>query len=139
MADPDDPWRTVVLVGSTSLSVLCGKLLLDHFTIKLVVTEDEQTRCWAAGAGLATCTYPAFLKLFLHADVLLSVVNDHILKAEVLSRFRVALNFHDAPLPAYAGLHATSRAMVNREAEHGISWHIVDSGIDTGAVVAQPR
>ena len=28
-------------------------------------------------------------------------------------------------------------AIINGESQHGVTWHYVDEGIDTGAIVAQ--
>ncbi len=71
-------------------------------------------------------------------DVLLSIINCHILDATTLSRPRIAaVNYHNAPLPAYAGLWATTLAVLNGEATHGVTWHLMERGIDTGAILAQ--
>lgn len=50
------------------------------------------------------------------------------------------LNLHSGILPDYRGVMATFWAMLNREASIGSTLHrIVDSGIDTGPVVAISR
>ena len=49
------------------------------------------------------------------------------------------INFHDGPLPRYAGLHVTSWALLNQEREHGVSWHVMEVGVDTGDVLAESR
>ena len=50
-----------------------------------------------------------------------------------------AVNFHDGPLPAYAGLNAPVWAILNREATHGITWHLIEGGIEElpGPLAAQ--
>ena len=50
---------------------------------------------------------------------------------------RMAINFHDAPLPRYGGIHATSWAIMNREQTHGITWHVMAPKIDAGGVLKQ--
>ncbi|MBY0463081.1 MAG: amino acid adenylation domain-containing protein, partial [Alphaproteobacteria bacterium] len=47
------------------------------------------------------------------------------------------INYHDAPLPRYAGVHATSWAILNNESTHAISWHIMNSSVDTGNILKQ--
>ena len=47
----------------------------------------------------------------------------------------VAVNFHDGPLPAYAGLNVTSWALLNDQREHAVTWHLIGPGIDDGDVV----
>ncbi|WP_461044780.1 amino acid adenylation domain-containing protein [Spirosoma harenae] len=73
-------------------------------------------------------------------DYLFSISNGYILPEEILRlpRFH-AINYHDGPLPTYAGVHATFWALVNGEKTHGVTWHIVDKGIDTGAILTQKR
>ncbi|WP_354426020.1 formyltransferase family protein [Mesorhizobium abyssinicae] len=46
-------------------------------------------------------------------------------------------NYHDGPLPRYAGTHATSWALLAQETEHAITWHRIDDGVDTGDVAVQ--
>src|SRR5690606_12696997 len=48
-----------------------------------------------------------------------------------------AVNFHDGPLPAYAGLNAPAWALINGETTYGISWHEITPGVDEGDVLVQ--
>mgnify|MGYP003681959118 CR=1 FL=1 len=48
-----------------------------------------------------------------------------------------AVNFHDGPLPRYAGLNAPVWAQINGEQAHGITWHMIEAGIDEGDILAQ--
>src|SRR5204863_115568 len=50
---------------------------------------------------------------------------------------RCAINFHDSVLPAYAGLNATSWAIMAGETRHGISWHEMTAEIDGGRILRQ--
>lgn len=47
------------------------------------------------------------------------------------------INFHNGPLPLYAGLNIPTWAIWNGERFHGVTWHFVDAGIDTGDIIAQ--
>ncbi len=49
------------------------------------------------------------------------------------------INIHPALLPAYPGVNAITRAFADRIAETGCTVHYVDSGVDTGPVIAQSR
>jgi phosphoribosylglycinamide formyltransferase-1 len=52
----------------------------------------------------------------------------------------IFINIHTGITPQYRGLHGAYWALVNREPENcGVSIHIVDAGVDTGAVIAQVR
>lgn len=72
-------------------------------------------------------------------DFLFSIVNSEILSKEVLAlpRYKV-INYHNSPLPKYAGLHATSWAILNGETQHAISWHQMGELIDAGDILKQP-
>ena len=52
---------------------------------------------------------------------------------------RAAINFHDSPLPKYAGLQATSWAIQNQETEFGVTWHQMLDKIDAGAIFKQVK
>ncbi|MFV0499722.1 MAG: phosphoribosylglycinamide formyltransferase [Bacilli bacterium] len=46
------------------------------------------------------------------------------------------INIHPSKLPNYRGLNAVERAFSNNDKEIGVSVHFVDSGVDTGNVIA---
>ena len=60
----------------------------------------------------------------------------HLLTAGFLERFPV-LNVHPSLLPAFPGVRAVENALAAGVPETGVTVHFVDSGIDTGAVIAQ--
>jgi phosphoribosylglycinamide formyltransferase-1 len=62
----------------------------------------------------------------------------HLLRPAFLGRFpgRV-VNVHPALLPAFPGAHAVEDALAAGVAETGATVHLVDEGVDTGAVLRQ--
>ena len=137
-----DPPRTCVLVGDGNLLIQSGQLLRDAgLLIGGVISDDPSVVRWAGALGLRTTGHGPELIDWLHRlphDYLFSIFNLRILAPEVIRAPRIAaLNYHDALLPRYAGLHATSWALINGEKTHGITWHLMDAGIDTGAIVTQ--
>lgn len=62
----------------------------------------------------------------------------HLLRPGFLSRFpgRV-VNVHPALLPAFPGAHAVEDALAAGASETGATVHLVDDGVDTGAVLRQ--
>jgi phosphoribosylglycinamide formyltransferase-1 len=62
----------------------------------------------------------------------------HLLRPVFLDRFpdRV-VNVHPALLPAFPGAHAVADALAAGVTETGATVHLVDEGVDTGAVLRQ--
>ena len=61
-----------------------------------------------------------------------------LLPPELLALPRqLAINFHDGPLPRYAGLNATCWALLNGESEHAVTWHVIEDKADTGDILVQ--
>ncbi len=129
-----------VLTGTTSLLLQCGDLLLEagHVIVALASTEPE-ARLWARERGIDAIERVAELKALLAGrsfDYLFSIVNAEILPVDVLALpERGAINYHDGPLPRYAGSHATTWAILAGEAQHGIVWHEMTPRVDAGAIL----
>lgn len=49
------------------------------------------------------------------------------------------INLHPAWLPEYPGLHSIERAFNDRKKQTGVTVHYIDSGLDTGPIIAQRR
>jgi methionyl-tRNA formyltransferase len=74
-------------------------------------------------------------------DVIVTIRYGAILRPAAIAvpRYGV-LNLHSGLLPAYRGVLATFRALMNDDAEIGCTLHhIVDASIDTGDIIAQAR
>ena len=68
--------------------------------------------------------------------LLISAYNLYIFKDETVDNNTI-INYHNALLPWHRGVMATVWAVWAGDSEAGMSWHIVDRGIDTGAVLVQ--
>ena len=76
--------------------------------------------------------------LTIPCDVLLSVVNLKKIPIAVIRHPRTAtINFHDSILPINAGVFAPQNSVARGEQMFGVTWHIVEEGFDTGAIVEQ--
>ncbi|WP_354259612.1 formyltransferase family protein, partial [Bradyrhizobium sp. F1.13.3] len=109
--------------------------------IRVALCADATFANWAARANIPCVVSVEELAALLKAEPvewIFSVANPFVLPPEVFGRARQgAFNYHDGPLPRYAGTHATSWALLARETEHGITWHRIDHGVDTGELVVQ--
>jgi len=74
-------------------------------------------------------------------DLVLSIRYGGILREEAIAISRQGvLNLHSGLLPDYRGVMATFYAMLNGEAEVGMTLHYIrDAGIDTGDIVGTTR
>lgn len=130
-----------LILGETTLPIRCADMLLDAgHRIVGIVSPDRLVLDWAGTHRIAHAG-PSNLLTFcrdLEFDLLLSIVNYSIVPPALLARARcVAINYHDALLPRYAGVYATSWAIMNRETTHGISWHVMTERVDAGDLLKQ--
>ncbi|MFM2311134.1 MAG: hypothetical protein RLZZ04_410 [Cyanobacteriota bacterium] len=132
-----------LLIGTGSLLIECAEILIrNNHRIIGIVSADQAIASWAEKNNLVHCkNLQQFKQLFAQAafDYLFSIVNPTILEPEILNLADLAINYHDALLPAYAGLNATSWAIINGEKYHGITWHKINQGIDTGKILKQVK
>ncbi|MFN4155681.1 MAG: MupA/Atu3671 family FMN-dependent luciferase-like monooxygenase [Paracoccaceae bacterium] len=133
---------SALLIGNESLTQACGAAWLARgHRLAAVVTRDAGVRAWALAQGLRLEVPGAGLEARLagvSCDWLLSVANLSLVPAGVRGMaVRGAVNFHDGPLPRYAGLNAPVWALLAGEARHGITWHLMTDGVDEGDILEQ--
>ena len=62
----------------------------------------------------------------------------HLLTPSFLDRFpNAVVNVHPSLLPSFPGAHAVEEQLAAGVAESGATVHLVDEGVDSGAVLAQ--
>ncbi|MFC6638684.1 LLM class flavin-dependent oxidoreductase [Sulfitobacter sp. JBTF-M27] len=131
---------TVVLMGDESLTIACGDMIrAGGHNVVAVVSRDDTVRDWAEGQGIAVHSDPRqLLSTAVHVDWLLSIANLRMIPDDVLALpAKGAINFHDGPLPRYAGLNTPAWAIINGERTHGVSWHVIEGGVDEGDLLEQ--
>lgn len=134
-----------VIVGDDQLSIMCAETLLAR-NQKIVAFISNFTPAiqWANHKKIPSYPDPdiflANLTANIRVDFLFSIINHHKLSATFIhSATQLAINYHDALLPKYAGVHATSWALLNEETEHGITWHSMADKVDTGDILLQEK
>ena len=75
------------------------------------------------------------------APAVVVVIGTRVIKAATLACISAPIiNYHAGINPRYRGQHGYYWALSERDPEHaGVTVHLVDSGIDTGAVLLQAR
>lgn len=136
-----NPFRCYVM-GAESLLVQCSERLLDDgHKILGVITADADIANWADGRELPVIAPGKDLASRLGNDPFewfFSIANLSIIPDDVLALpTEGAINFHDGPLPRYAGLNAPSWAIAAGERTHGVTWHLIEGGVDEGDILEQ--
>jgi len=129
-------------IGDDNLTLQCAEIVLkNEHKILGIISKSSKIASWCASNSVP---YINGIKEFENKhqqpfDYLFSIVNSEILSSELLKRpSKYAINYHNSPLPKYAGLYATTWAILNNETRHAISWHIMDEVVDAGAILKQP-
>jgi phosphoribosylglycinamide formyltransferase-1 len=151
-----EPLRTAVLVSGagTNLQALIDTVHHEEVEIVAVASSRRGVEALqrAEAAGIATAVfarseYPdrvardlALADWLDAAGARLIVLAGYmeLLSEEFLDRFRDAvINVHPSLLPAFPGLHAVEQAIAYGVKVFGVTVHFVDSGVDTGPIIAQ--
>ncbi|WP_387467998.1 AMP-binding protein, partial [Photorhabdus sp. RM323S] len=140
--DASIPSRICVVVGGTPLAVFCAEQIqAAGHTIQAVLPTDTVLQTWAAQQGIVCVNSVDALQeqiTLQPVDWLFSIVNPIILPVSFIEQIRGgAFNYHDSPLPRYAGSHATSWALLARETSYAISWHCIEGDVNAGNIAVQ--
>ncbi|MDP5305996.1 MupA/Atu3671 family FMN-dependent luciferase-like monooxygenase [Paracoccus spongiarum] len=132
--------QTALFIGNESLLIQCASQWRDRgHGIAAILTRDPAIRSWAEAQGIrvaaqATTREPGDLAY----DWLFSVANLSLVPDALLTRAaRGAINFHDGPLPRRAGLNTPAWAILQGDSRHGITWHLIEGGVDEGDILEQ--
>ena len=124
-----------VLIGSESLAIQCAEILLEKgLDLRAVVSAEPRITAWASAHCIATFAPGMDLAQRLRAidhDYFLSITNLTMIGEEILALPRkAAINFHDGPLPRYAGMYTPAWALLDGATDYGITFHEMTLGAD---------
>jgi methionyl-tRNA formyltransferase len=115
----DDAYETIWTDSVQELAEARGIPVL----VKALPDDETQARVRAAGADvMVACNWRTWIPPEIFAAPRLGT-----------------LNVHDSLLPAYAGFAPLNWALINGEAEVGITAHVMDERLDRGDIILQPR
>jgi len=130
-----------VFVGDGSLLIQCAEAFRNAgHEVRAVVSANPANLDWATSRGIDAVRMEGDWASALPGDFeyLFSVANLRMLPAAVLARAgKLAINFHDALLPRFAGLNATCWALMANQRVHGVTWHEMTERADAGRIVRQ--
>ncbi len=128
-------WRTRLrrqlarlITPSRSIPVPSVKRLIKRHRLRLVVPPNRDPND------------PAFIRWLaedLRPNVALSLYSLCVFKKPLLNAFEQAVNFHDALLPKYRGLMATSWSIYHGETQSGLTFHRMNENLDDGNILIQ--
>ena len=126
------------ILGEQSLVIPCAEALQQGgHEIRALVTNAVTIKEWAAEHGVLVVA-GAEVIADRPVDYVFSIANPAALTPEVLAHARRGgINFHDAPLPEYAGVHAPVWALIRGATKYGITWHAVSDGTNEGHILKQ--
>jgi amino acid adenylation domain-containing protein len=132
------------IIGETVMPAKCAEIFMQHgHKVLGMISADPRVTQWAKENHIAA-RFPgkkvemiSFLKE-KPFDYLFSIWNTSIIPAEILALPRKdSFNFHGGILPDYAGMFISTWAILTGLEKHGITWHVMEEGIDTGDIVKQ--
>jgi amino acid adenylation domain-containing protein len=127
---------TCIVIGEGNITLHCIDVLqAQNFDVKSLVSNDFSLKPACNERSVL------FLDSIINSaiepvDFIFSINNSLLLTNEFLQNARkMAINYHDSPLPLYAGMFASNHAIANCEKQHGVSWHLMVDKIDAGAIL----
>ncbi len=136
--------RTFGVVGEGGFAVRCTQTALERWgvsSLRFLASPDGSLAAIAAAHGVphfATRREFSDAVVAEGVDRLFSLNNPWVIQRHTLDAVReIAVNFHDSLLPHYAGLHATTWAILNDEDVHGITLHEMAAELDAGSILVQ--
>ncbi len=132
------------IIGKGTLIIKATEILIEKGNeVVNIITNDRNILEWAQRNKINANTYQTYNNIVevlekREYDYLFSIVNDVFLKTDILNTAKQgAINFHDSPLPKYAGANATTWAILEKQAQHAVTWHKVGDGYDNGDILVQ--
>ena len=72
--------------------------------------------------------------------LIISAHNSYLFPAKVCDNKNLTIiNLHIAYLPEYRGMNPSTWAIYNQSEYAGVTWHLIDSKIDNGAIIVQRK
>ena len=142
----------IIVMGSNTVACNCLSTLCKDVDSKKLLVIESSINQWSmlrTFCGKWKVEYECIVekseldsrldKETLSQNVLIiSANNNHLYKKELVDKPNVEIiNFHYSLLPSYRGINIPTWVIFNYEKKTGITWHYVESGIDSGNILSQ--
>lgn len=135
----------IVIAGKNDIAVHGLLLAIEHFDIREIIVvvnkNDRGIDGWqrslikvAKENSIAIKTLDEVYETKI--DLFLSLEFDQIVKPEKLKTDNI-YNIHFSELPKYKGMYTSVWPILFADSKSGVTLHKIDSGIDTGDIIAQ--
>ncbi len=133
-----DGRKSCYVAGEGKLAAQCASILTNKgFEIKSVISDDSWLREVIQADFRSGNALTEDCDTWSQVDYIFSINNSLILKDNFLSLAKEkSFNYHDSPLPEYAGMFASNWAILQNRSKHGVSWHEITGMIDGGDIYA---
>lgn len=118
-------FKQFIVIGKGRVAKECVLSLERHFQKPVYVEFEPQNKA----------LYDEYFKDIKNA--LIISANNFYLFSPQTTQNNTIINYHNALLPKHRGVNAHIWAIWENDELSGISWHLVDSGIDTGKILIQ--
>jgi amino acid adenylation domain-containing protein len=130
------------IIGNDNITLQCAEVILaNNHQLLGLISPSKKINQWCQENSVPCINSIKEFEIGhmdKRCDFLFSIANGDILPESILKHPLIyAINYHNAPLPKYAGLYATSWAILNGETEHAISWHKMQKEVDAGDILKQ--
>jgi methionyl-tRNA formyltransferase len=143
----------IVIIGNGKIASDCIRIMLEKGTHAVLHVFYEQQKNPEPAALMKTISEFQLNASSIHrihdeenVNILANLNPDWIfnincyqyLRPQILAAAsKGVINFHNGPLPLYGGVNISSWPIINGETHHGVTWHLVNEGIDKGDILAQ--
>lgn len=145
-------FQKVIIIGSAKIAYDCIKTLLPYKDVlELFIIENGDSKI-SSLTGIAvkneikieclqkkeSISSTILMESEGKNTLVVSANNRYIFPKEIISKRNITIiNFHYSLLPRYRGQNIPSWVIWNNEKKTGITWHLVNEGIDCGDILIQ--
>jgi methionyl-tRNA formyltransferase len=138
-------YQKILIVGSSQLSLDSIKVIKKYYSGKIeylnILPIDKKTYNTCKELEIANKYVKKKDLMYLLENInektlIFSIMNIYIFPQNIIKNENLTIiNLHHGILPGHRGRNATAWAIFYEENKVGITWHIVDEGIDTGKIL----